>query len=394
MKKIKRAAAAALAAVVLAACSGCGDQSWSYRSGDISLTAGTYIYNLLTSYYEAEDKVESADEVKKILEEEVEDSDGNKKTVEKYALDGADNMTMRMIAVEKLFKEYGLELAQGDYQSVMTYADQMWGSIKDRFTGYGISQESFNYCYAEYGVKHGQVFEYLYGKDGEKYVADDEMIKYFNDNYVGYAYFALSMAETDDDGTSVAKSEGEFIKADSFFAQYADRINKGQKTYKETVLQYTKDYELTTDPTSSGAVKLDDNRLTPEVSEALAKLDEGKATVVKTGEDAATMYYLVYRPTNESIIDFRETAEEDDDVETNDSAEASDVSETVETSDTAEYETYIYDLKSGFTHYSLLNEMKKDDFEDYLLEYAKGLSVEKNSVITDKFQPKLFTDKK
>ena len=48
MKNIKRAAAAALAALMLAAGSGCGDQSWSYRSGDVSLTAGTYIYNLLT----------------------------------------------------------------------------------------------------------------------------------------------------------------------------------------------------------------------------------------------------------------------------------------------------------------------------------------------------------
>jgi len=272
----------------------------------------------------------------------------------------------------------------------LTYADQMWGNIKDRFTGYGISQDSFSYCYAEYGVKHGQVFEYLYGKDGEKYVSDDEMIKYFNDNYVGYAYFALSMAETDDDGNSVAKSEGDFIKADSFFAQYADRINKGQKTYKETVLQYTKDYELTTDPTSSGAIKLDDNRLTPEVSQALAKLEEGKATVVKTGEDATTMYYLVYRPTNESIIDFKEPVDEDTDaaVQTNDSAELT------ETQDTAAFETHIYDLKSGFTHYSLLNEMKKDDFEAYLLEYAKGLNVEKNSVIIDKFQPKMFVEKK
>ncbi|MBQ2604660.1 MAG: hypothetical protein VZR27_02800 [Acutalibacteraceae bacterium] len=385
MKNIKRAAAAALAALMLAAGSGCGDQSWSYRSGDVSLTAGTYIYNLLTSYYEAEDKVESADEVKKILEAEVEDSDGNKKTVEQYSLDGADAMTLRMIAVEKLFKDYGLELAESDYKTVMTYSDQMWGNIKDRFTGYGISQDSFNYCYAEYGVKHGQVFEYLYGKNGEKYTTDEEMIKYFNDNYTGYAYFALSMAETDEEGNSVAKSEEEFKKADSSFAEYVDMINKDGKTYKDTVLQYTKDYELTTDPTSSGAVKLDDNRLTPEISEALAKLDEGKATFIKTGEDATTMYYFVYRPTNESIIDFKEPAEDD-----TDSTASVQINDTAATADTPTAGTYIYDLKSGYTHYSLLNEMKKDEYEDYLLEYAKGLSVEKNDTILKKFKPNMF----
>jgi len=392
MKNIKRAAAAALAVLMLAVGSGCGDQSWSYRSGDISLTAGTYIYNLLTSYYEAEDKVESPDEVKKILEAEVEDSDGNKKTVEQYSLDGADNMTLRMIAVEKLFKDYGLELAQSDYQSVMTYADQMWGSIKDRFTGFGISQESFNYCYAEYGVKHGQVFEYLYGKDGEKYITDDEMIKYFNDNYVGYAYFAVSMAETDEEGNSVAKSEEEFAKAESSFAKYADMINKSGNSYKETVLQYTKDYELTTDPTSSGAVKLDDNRLTPEVSEALAKLDEGKAAFIKTGEDATAMYYLVYRPTNESIIDFRESAEENSDDYGSETNMLVMTEDNAATADTPVTETYIYDLKSGYTHYSLLNEMKKDEFEDYLLEYGRNLGVEKNDTVINKFKPKMFKD--
>ena len=52
MKNLKKLTAVSLTVAMLAAFSGCGDQSWSYKSGDTSLAAGVYIYNLLNGYYE------------------------------------------------------------------------------------------------------------------------------------------------------------------------------------------------------------------------------------------------------------------------------------------------------------------------------------------------------
>ena len=378
MKNLKKLTAVSLTVAMLAAFSGCGDQSWSYKTDDVSLSAGTYIYNLLNGYYEAYDKVDTPDEAEDILKEEVTDSDDDTtKTVEQFALDTADEETTKMIAVEELFKKYNLELDEGDYETYKGYTSQVWSSMKQTLEDYGISEKSFEYCYAEYSVKSNQVFEYLYGKDGEKYVTDDELIKYYKDKYTGYAYFSLSMTDYDDEGNAVPKSDDEIKKAGEAFTAYADLINKDKKDYKDVVLQYTEDYSLTNDPTYSGSYDKEESNIAEDVAASLDKLKEGQAEFVQSGEGEDAIYYLVYKPVTDDIIDF--LADEDDDS-----------ADTVETTDTASAETEIYDLKTGYSRSSLLEEMKSDDFADYLKNYASGIGVEKNPAVVDKFKPKLF----
>ena len=104
MENLKKLTAFSLAVAMLAAFSGCGDQTWSYRTKDVSLSAGTYIFNLMNGYYEAYGMVDTPDEVDDILKEEVTDSDDDvTKTVEQFALDSADEDTLKMVAVEDIF---------------------------------------------------------------------------------------------------------------------------------------------------------------------------------------------------------------------------------------------------------------------------------------------------
>lgn len=384
MKNLKKLTAVSLTVAMLAAFSGCGDQSWSYKTDDVSLSAGTYIYNLLNGYYEAYDKVDTPDEAEDILKEEVTDSDDDTtKTVEQFALDTADEETTKMIAVEELFKKYNLELDEGDYETYKGYTSQVWSSMKQTLEDYGISEKSFEYCYAEYSVKSNQVFEYLYGKDGEKYVTDDELIKYYKDKYTGYAYFSLSMTDHDDEGNAVPKSDDEIKKAGEAFTAYADLINKDKKDYKDVVLQYTEDYSLTNDPTYSGSYDKEESNIAEDVAASLDKLKEGQAEFVQSGEGEDAIYYLVYKPVTDSIIDFLDTDEDSD----------KDEAELIETEDTPSDEIEIYDLKTGYSHSTLLQDMKSDDFQEYLKDYAAGLNIQKNSAIVDKFKPKMFVSK-
>ncbi len=394
MKNLKKLTAAILAAAMLAVFAGCGDQSWSYKTDSVSLTAGTYIYNLLNGYYEAYDLVESPDEAKDILKEEVTDSDsGETKTVEQYAYDTADETTLKMIAVEELFKSYGLELNKTEYDAALSYTDQVWSTVKTQFEDYGISQDSFKYCYAEYTVKNGQVFEHLYGKDGDEYVTDDEMTKFFKENYDGYAYFTVYMADVDDEGNSVAKSDEEFEKAQKLMDEYVEMINKSGKTYEDVVKKHVSEYDLTSDPTSSGSVKKDDNTLPTDIADVYSGLKEGEAAMVKTGEEAQTIYYFVYKTKSDEVIDFLDTDSDSDSDASGENETSENASvEVVETADSASGNVFIYPLKSGYSHYSLLNEMKGDDFNDYLVEYANSLNVSKNSAVVNSFKPKMFVD--
>ena len=378
MENLKKLTAFSLAVAMLAAFSGCGDQTWSYRTKDVSLSAGTYIFNLMNGYYEAYGMVDTPDEVDDILKEEVTDSDKDvTKTVEQFALDSADEDTLKMVAVEDIFKKNNLKLDTDDTALAETYVGQVWSTMKQTCEKYGISEESFNYCYVEAPAKSEKVFEFLYGKDGSEAVSDDALIEYYKDKYTGYAYFSLSMTDYDDEGNAVPKSDAEVKKAEENFKAYADMINNDKKSYKDAVLKYTEDYDLSSDPTYSGSYNKEDSTLTEAVTAPLDNLKEGQAEFVKSGEGEDAIYYLVYKPVTDDIIDFLD--DEDDD--------SSDV---VETSDTASAETEIYDLKTGYSRSSLLEEMKSDDFADYLKNYASGIGVENNPAIVDKFKPKLF----
>lgn len=391
MQNLKKLTALSLAAAMLGVFSGCGDQSWSYRTKDnaVSLSAGTYIFNLLNGYYEAYGMVETPDEAEDILKEKVTDSDTEEtKTVEQFALDSADEETTNMVAVESLFKKYGLELDEDEYDSYSSYSSQVWSTMKTTCEEYGISEESFNYCYAEYQVKSSQVFKALYlDKDGEKFVDDDELINYYKDKYTGYAYFSLSMTDYDDEGNATPKSEEEVKKAEKNFKAYAEEINKDKKSYKDVVSEHIENYELTADPTYSGSYDKEDNNLQEDVAASLDKLKEGEAEFVKSGEDDSAMYYLVYKPVTDDIVDFLEF-EDEDSKETPD--EASELEVSVESEDTPSEEVNVFDLKTGYSRSSLLQDMKGDEFKDYLKDYAKGLNIEKNSAVLDKFKPKMF----
>ena len=378
MENLKKLTAFSLAVAMLAAFSGCGDQTWSYRTKDVSLSAGTYIFNLMNGYYEAYGMVDTPDEVDDILKEEVTDSDDDvTKTVEQFALDSADEDTLKMVAVEDIFKKNNLKLDTDDTALSEMYVGQVWSTMKQTCEEYGISEESFNYCYVEAPAKSEKVFEFLYGKDGSEAVSDDALIEYYKDKYTGYAYFSLSMTDHDDEGNAVSKSDNEIKKAEENFKAYADMINNDKKNYKDAVLKYTEDYSLSSDPTYSGSYNKEESNLAEDVTASLDNLGEGQAEFVKSGEGEDAIYYLVYKPVTDDIIDF--LADEDDDS-----------ADTVETTDTASAETEIYDLKTGYSRSSLLEEMKSDDFADYLKNYASGIGVEKNPAVVDKFKPKLF----
>lgn len=377
MNTKKKFAALALAAAISVSASGCADQSWSYKTDSVTLTAGAYIFNLLNGYYEAADLIESPDEVKDKLSAEVrKESDDELKTVEQYTYDYADDAALKMLAVETLFDKYGLTLDETEDEAAHSYADQVWSTAKKTLEGYGISEESFTYCYADYNVKSGQVFEYLYGEKGEKYVKDEEIVDYFKNNFTGYAYFSVYMYETDEDGNSVAKSDEEFEKTKNDLEGYADLINKDGKTYYDAVNAYIKDYSSEIDPTYSGSFKNDSfaTGLDNDTSKMLVNMKEGEAKVVMTGEGASAIYYLIYKPAYDDIEDYLDPTVESPEYKSTPNADGIE----------------IYNLKSGETHYSLLNDMKKDDYDKYLVEYGKSLNPKRNDAALKKYKAKMF----
>lgn len=398
MNHSKKIAALALAGVMAVASTGCTDQSWSYKSGDTSLAAGVYIYNLLNGYYEGSGLVESPDDAKDILSVEVISSDAETgeqpKSVEQYSYDYADKHTKEMLAVEDIFTKNSLEVETGDAltEYMESNFSSFWETNKDVMESYGISEKSMHYCLVEYEGRKTAVFNFVYGPNGEKAVSDEELTQYLTDKTDCYAYIPLGkddiMKLMTAEGTTLDSDSEEyskevdlrFIEAKATLKEYADGINNGKKTYDDVLNDYLLEFSPSTytDPTQSGVLNKNTETLAggEELPACIRRLSTGKAELIETGEGDTAMYYLVYKPALSEFGDYLS------DHQTQNTAGA-----VIPGNAKASFNT-------GHTRETLLNEIKGDDFDKYLEDYIAKMNIEKNESALKKYDPKMFVEDK
>lgn len=351
--------------------SGCTPMSlnkeWSYKSGDKELAIGVYIYSLDTAYQKAKsfaEKLDDYDETKDSwLEMEITDDDGKKEVASKWIKDQAKLMCLSYLVLDEQIEKENIDvsLASADeqaetYWNVGQYAD--YGYImpmKDDLEPYGISLESFRYCSTEYSVKYQALFDKLYKEGGSKEVSDEELTKYFNENYTDYSYITVNLynASTDEAGesTNVAMSDEEAKKVTDEIDGYVKDVNNG-KSYDDVLEAYMKANNIESDPATSNIENLENSSLGDEVKEALEKLDNKKATAVKVGSGENAVYYFIYK---------RNIKDAAKDYIANETNKA-----------------------------NLLSSMKGEEFADYIEELTKKLDYEENTSVIEKYEPKMF----
>ena len=351
--------------------SGCTPMSlnkeWSYKSGDKELAIGVYIYSLNTAYQQAKSyaqKLDDYDESKDSwLEMEITDDDGKKEVTSKWIKDQAKLMCLSYLVLDEQIEKENIDisLASADeqaetYWNVGQYADYGYVMpMKDDLEPYGISFESFRYCSTEYSVKYQALFDKLYKEGGSKEVSDEELTKYFNENYTDYSYFTVNLynASTDEAGqsTNVAMSDEEAKKVTDEIDGYVKDVNNG-KSYDDVLEAYMKANDIESDPATSNIENLENSSLGDEVKEALEKLDNKKATAVKVGSGENAVYYFIYKRNIKDAV-----------------------------------KDYIADETKKA---NLISSMKGDEFADYIEELTKSLDYEENTSAIDKYEPKMF----
>lgn len=343
------------------------NKEWSYKSGDKELAIGVYIYSLDTAYQKAKsfaEKLDDYDETKDSwLEMEITDDDGKKEVASKWIKEQAKLMCLSYLVLDEQIEKENIDvsLASADeqaenYWNVGQYAD--YGYImpmKDDLEPYGISLESFRYCSTEYSVKYQALFDKLYKEGGSKEVSDEELTKYFNENYTDYSYITVNLynASTDEAGesTNVAMSDEEAKKVTDEIDGYVKDVNNG-KSYDDVLEAYMKANNIESDPATSNIENLENSSLGDEVKEALEKLDNKKATAVKVGSGENAVYYFIYK---------RNIKDAAKDYIANETNKA-----------------------------NLLSSMKGEEFADYIEELTKKLDYEENTSVIEKYEPKMF----
>lgn len=350
MKKFIKATAVIAAAAALACSTGCnGDTKWSYKNSEKTLTAGNWIFQTFVFTTNAVSKIKETKEDADITTIDFSSEKIEGKKAIKWIENEAKNACIKELTLEKMAKEYKADVDEDSFEASTSYMNSFYEyyyqSICEKL---GVSKESYIDASMRTDFLYDVVFKKIYGKDGEKEVSDDDLKKYFIDNYTSYYYLSYSLKTKDDSGNSTDIDDETKEKVNTNFNKYVHMLNDEGKTTNDVSETYKTDFEVDTAPATT------DSKLTKDLSDDTDLNKEIKASKVKVARLVTiddTMY-LIYR------FDEKEMAENIKE----DAAEENAIDRT-----------------------SVLKNMKSEEFDKLIEEKQKSYKYDKNDACLSRY---------
>lgn len=362
MKHIKKIFAVILIVTMALTATGCSDLTWSFKTDDTTVSIGTYIFYEYSAFYDASQNVSDSDA--QVLDQTIEGT-----PAEEWIRDKALESVKKYLAVEKLMKDMKLTLTSAETTSADTYTNYIWNSYNfgTEFENYGISKDSYNKAVYLLNAKDEKIFKAIYDKDGTKAVAEDDLKKYFTDNYTDYYYFTYDLTTTDSSsGDSVAMSDADKEKVVKEFDKYLKMVNSEKKSYEDVVNEFikysgatssaSKDQSVTeASPSNHHTTILNDSSMLDEsVRKKIIDMKENSYDAFIDSEGTDAKYYFVYK-----------------------------------TSITERAKEFLVD---GDERVSVLRSMKDKEYNSYIDDVIKEIKYETNEKALKKYAPEMFAD--
>lgn len=362
MKHIKKILAVILIVTMALTATGCSDLTWSFKTDDTTVSIGTYIFYEYSAFYDASQQVSDSDA--QVLDQTI---DGT--PAEEWIRDTALDSIKKYLAIEKLMKDMNLTLTSEEEETAETNTDYIWNvyNFGEEFENYGISKESYKKAVYLLSAKDEKIFKAIYDKDGTKAIADDDVKKYFTENYTDYYYFTYDLTTTDTStGDTVAMSDTEKENVVKEFDGYLNMVNSEKKTYEDVVnafIEFTGSESSATEetsvtessPSNHHTTILNENSMLDEsVRNKIIAMKDNSYDAFIDGEGDSAKYYFVYKT---SITERAEEFLADDD-----------------------------------ERVSVLHTMKDDEYDSYIDDVIKELKYETNERALDKYDPEMFAE--
>ncbi len=232
---LKRAVTVLLALAMLCSAllmTGCSTPKVAMTVDGDKYTTGEYLAYLYNTFYQVYMAGSASSVPLYYYEMYATDSDvwGQEYTYEdqKYDLAGyikamAQDAVVRSVAVKRMMTEFGITLNEEDAKAL---ADELAAMENDAFIELGFNNESYARMLEECNYNESGLFYALYGKGGKREVAETDVRKYFDDNYL--SYFIISDALTDAKGNKLDDKAKAEVK----------------KTFEEYLAMYEKDKDF------------------------------------------------------------------------------------------------------------------------------------------------------
>ena len=377
MRNFTKILCVVLALIVALSAASCSlTQQYSYKTDDVELPIGVYIYYLYNAYNQAQSYAQQSDKYdseagtydgnKSFLKMEITDDDGVTAVAEDWIISKAEESMNEAVAVYYEFNKLKATIDEAEIAETRSSYKDYWDNgyeyygynqpaLSETYEPYGIGFDSFFLVNVTINYMKSEVFEREYAVDGPQAVSDEELQKFFDENYTSYKYFSADLytSTEDESGTSsnVALTEEEIKQYTKSFESYAKSINSGS-SFSDILDKYNSDYSASATATEN-VTKIDEDT-DDDVLKAILELKEGEAVSKTIGDsDTSKKAYIIYK---------------------------------APISDEKDY------LSDEEHRASVLSEMKSDDFTELLETLAAAINIDK-SAACNSYKPSMFEAK-
>ena len=363
MKKIKRLLALALCGALCVGLAGCGKDQTVVSAGDYKASAAIYVLSQLNALNE----VSSQDGFDSSLDP-IWDNQIDGQSMEDWVNNRALDLCREYVAVSKLFEDKGLSLTE-DEQTAIDNSMDSFSNYEELYTELGVADSSYQ-DYLVFNNRYQELFLNRYQEGGEAAVSDEELRSFYCDNFdevkiLSFSYTEPSEDSSDDTSTDTSTEDTQeedttSPEAVQATAQgYLDRIQSGEDV--DDVI-YAYQQSTASDPTTVTKKESVDNitvipadgdnntTYSDDVINQMVAIAPGDSALIQDSDNSR--YYVVYKM----------------DQDTN---------------------TEYYDANRD----NILYEMKYDEFEQYLIDYANNeMDASVNGMIQGRYSCKKVYD--
>lgn len=357
MKKIKRLLALALCGALCVGLAGCGKDQTVVSAGDYKASAAVYVLNQMNALSEV-----TAQEGYDSTLENVWDNQIDGQSMEDWVNDRALDLCFQYVATNKLFEDKGLSITEAE-QTTIDNSLESFPNYEELYTKIGVSEQSYE-DYLVFNSRFQELFLDRYQEGGEAAVSEEELGSFYRDNFDEVKLISLSYTEpTEDSSDSSAdtqednNSSPEAVQATA--QGYLDRLQAGENM-DDLIYEYRQ--STASDPStvtrSESVANITvipangDNTTTytDDVINQMVAIAQGGSALVQDTENSR--YYVVYK---------------------------------VDQDNNTEY----FDANRD----NILYEMKSDEFEQYLVDYANNeMGATVNGMIQGRYSCKKVYD--
>lgn len=390
---------AAIAAAAAISMSGCMDNGKIMTVDGTEINNGIYLFYQQSAYMDAQSIIREAKDSESSESESSEIKYFSESVEGKSTAQWIKDETMRLvkqyIAIQRLCDEKDITLDATEKEEINESVRSAWDDVNSYiqyffkvdtmgkyYESNGVSRESYSLIKTSNALRN-KLFLKLYDKDGETPVSDEDFAAYVKENYASVELLKLDYK--DYKGNELT-SDSDKKAVDEQAQKYADRISGG-----ESFIDVKYDYDLKKEQDSSrGDIEdyYDKNPVEGKTKEEYVAEEIAKLTVDKAEdlESIITYYKKDDESADEKISEFVFNAKDDGKaalLKTDDSVYV------IARTDVTKREKWLENNRT-----SLLQQIKYDDFEDYLDKYAESFSVNANSYLVDtKYKPEKLENK-